>query len=223
MATASTTIAIWKPKGPTSHDIVDAVRRITGEQRVGHAGTLDPMAEGVLVIGIGREATKQLATIVGHEKEYIATIRLGATSTTDDAEGEMTENPNAKIQMPNREDIERVLPRFIGLISQQPPAYSALKIRGVPAHRRVRRGEEVTLAPREVTIRTIDVLAYAWPTLDLRVTCGPGVYIRALARDIGAALGCGGYLTALARTRVGTFMKESAQTLEQFKKIFGSM
>lgn len=209
-------LAIWKPKGPTSHDIVDAVRRITNERRVGHAGTLDPMAEGVLVVGIGREATKQLASIVAKEKEYIATIRLGATSDTDDAEGTVTES--VRQESVRQGDVERILPLFIGRIEQVPPAYSAVKVRGKPAHRRVRSGEDIHLAPRVVEVRSIDLLRYEWPALELRVVCGPGTYIRSLARDIGERLGVGGYLTALTRTRVGTFTKENALTLEQLRE-----
>ncbi|MDP3771408.1 MAG: tRNA pseudouridine(55) synthase TruB [bacterium] len=208
-------VAIWKSKGPTSHDVVDAVRRITGERRVGHAGTLDPMAEGVLVVGIGREATRQLASEVAKEKEYVASVCLGATSTTDDAEGVITETQNAERKMQN--DIEDALKRFIGHIQQVPPMYSAVKIKGTPAHRRMRRGEEVHLTPRVVDITLIDLLRYEWPQLELRVVCGPGTYIRALARDIGERLGVGGYLTALTRTRVGTHTEATALTLEEFR------
>ncbi|MDO8598580.1 MAG: tRNA pseudouridine(55) synthase TruB [bacterium] len=239
------TLAIWKPKGPTSHDIVDAVRRITGERRVGHAGTLDPMAEGILVIGIGREATRKLAEVVGQEKEYMAIVQFGATSTTDDAEGAITptlslRGANGDEAIPGsgvtafpsvaRDDIEKTLQQFIGHIEQVPPAYSAVKVRGKPAHRRARRGEVVTLQPRTVEIKAIELLEYTPPptpplqegerpgaTLKLRVVCGPGTYIRALARDIGAALGVGGYLTALTRMRVGTYTKDTALTIEQFR------
>lgn len=209
-------LAIWKLKGPTSHDIVDAVRRITGERCVGHAGTLDPMAEGILVIGIGRAATKQLANEVAKEKEYVATVRLGATSTTDDAEGEI-EIRDSRFQIRDS-DIERILPRFLGRIEQVPPTYSAVKVRGAPAHRRVRQGERVILAPRVVEVRSIEILRYEWPDLELRVICGPGTYIRALARDIGHALGTGGYLTALTRTRIGSYTKTHAVSLEQFRE-----
>ncbi|MDO8621738.1 MAG: tRNA pseudouridine(55) synthase TruB [bacterium] len=208
-------LAIWKPKGPTSHDVVDAVRRITGERRVGHAGTLDPMAEGVLVVGIGREATKQLSTEVAKEKEYVATIQLGATSTTDDAEGVVSEMQNAECRMQN--EVEDTLKRFTGHVEQVPPAYSAVKVRGMPAHRRMRKGEDVQLQARTVTINTIELLRYEWPTIELRVVCGPGTYIRALARDIGARLGVGGHLTALTRTRVGTHTEATALTLEEFR------
>lgn len=208
-------VTIWKPKGPTSHDVVDAVRRITEKRRVGHAGTLDPMAEGVLVIGVGRDATRQLKEIVGQEKEYVATVWLGATSTTDDAEGEITQTQNAERSV--RGEIENVLKQFVGAISQTPPTYSAVKIRGTPAHRRVRRGEDVQLEPRTIDIKAIELLGYEWPELELRIVCGPGTYIRALARDIGRALGTGGYLTRLTRTRVGAHTRETALTIEQFR------
>lgn len=208
--------AVYKPKGPTSHDIVDAVRRITGERRVGHAGTLDPMAEGVLVIGIGREATKRLTEAVAGEKEYVAVIRLGATSDTDDAEGVLTETPDVIPVL--RADLEHALPQFIGTIQQVPPRYSAVKIKGKPAHRRVRGGEDVQLSPRSVIIRTLTLACYAWPEVTLHVTCGPGTYIRSIARDLGAALGVGGLLTALQRTRVGTYTLAHAQTLAEFER-----
>jgi tRNA pseudouridine55 synthase len=206
-------VAILKPKGPTSHDIVDAIRRITGERRVGHAGTLDPLAEGVLVVAIGRDATKTLASIVAKEKEYLATIQLGATSSTDDTEGEIV--PLHGTKEISLDDIESALKNFIGTIAQIPPAYSAIKIKGTPAHRRVRRGEHVELPPRDVHIKNIELIHYAWPELELRIVCGPGTYIRSLARDIGAALKVGGYLAGLIRTRVGTYRHDTARTLEQ--------
>lgn len=210
-----TIVAIWKPKGPTSHDVVDAVRRITGERRVGHAGTLDPAAEGVLVIGIGREATRRLKEIVGQEKEYVACVRLGAVSSTDDAEGEITEMQNAKVK--TRNDIESMLAQFTGRIEQIPPTYSAVKIGGTPAYALARRGRAPVLKPRTVEIKTIDILHYEWPDLELRVVCGPGTYIRALARDIGRTLDVGGHLARLARTRVGAYTRNTALTLDQFR------
>ncbi|MDO8462991.1 MAG: tRNA pseudouridine(55) synthase TruB [bacterium] len=212
-------VSISKPKGPTSHDIVDAVRRITGERRVGHAGTLDPMAEGVLIIGIGRDATKQLGTIVHSDKEYIATAHLGATSDTDDAEGAVQHASDAaRGTVPSRNTIAHVLEQYTGTIHQVPPKYSAIKLRGKPAHRRMRGGEDVHLEPRAVEIKEIELLDYTWPLLRIRVVCGSGTYIRALARDIGATLGVGGYLAALTRTRVGTFTLDAALTLEQFDR-----
>ncbi|OHA09364.1 MAG: tRNA pseudouridine(55) synthase TruB [Candidatus Sungbacteria bacterium RIFCSPLOWO2_01_FULL_59_16] len=213
-------IALYKPKGPTSHDVVDAVRKATGERTVGHAGTLDPLARGILVVAIGRAATRQLKTIVGSEKEYIADIRLGASSTTDDAEGTTTMFPPSAI--PDRDAVVNALQKFVGTIEQTPPAYSAVKIRGAPAHRRMRRGETIELKSRAVTIQKIELLSYAWPDLRIRVTTGPGVYIRALARDIGAALGTAGYLADLERTRVGAYTSKMAVPLDRITAALSS-
>lgn len=208
-------IAVYKPKGPTSHDIIDEIRRITGERRVGHAGTLDPLARGILVIGIGREATKQLYVVVKKEKEYIAEIMFGAESSTDDAEGEKTQW-NVK-EPPSREIIEKALAKFIGKISQTPPVFSAVKIKGKAAYRRMRKGEKIELKPRAVEIKSIEMLQYKWPILKLRIVTGPGVYIRALARDLGQALDVGGYLSDLERIRVGEFKKEDVMDLKQLR------
>lgn len=207
-----TILAIWKPRGPTSHDIVDEVRKITGERRVGHAGTLDPLAEGVLVVGVGREATRKLAEIVAKEKEYVATARLGMTSTTDDEEG--IKERVAVARKPTRSNVGAVLKQFTGVIQQAPPVYSAVKVKGKAAYARARRGERLSLKPRTAEIKRIAVIAYRWPILKLRVVTGPGVYIRALARDIGAALGTGGYLASLTRTRVGRFSRSNSVTLD---------
>jgi len=204
--------AVWKPKGPTSHDIVNRVRRATGKRRVGHAGTLDPLAEGILVIAVGREATKTLGNIVGKDKEYLARIKLGEESSTDDEEGDkkIVEVKPRHIAM---EDIRGALRQFTGEIFQTPPVYSALKVGGVPAHRRVRRGEPVVLEPRKVLIKEIECVSYDWPYLEVRVVTGPGVYIRALARDVGRALGVGGYLAGLVRTRIGEFTKDKCLSI----------
>ncbi len=200
-------ITVYKPSGPTSHDIINQLRRLTGERRIGHAGTLDPLASGVLVVGIGRAATKQLSTVVAKEKEYEAVIRLGAISTTDDAEGDITEqaaNP------PTLKLVQDTLQQYIGIIEQVPPVYSAVKIKGQPAHRRARKGQQIQLKPRRVDIKSIALIQYQWPALTIRVVCGPGVYIRSLARDIGQACGTGGYVTALKRTRVGSYTLDEA-------------
>lgn len=211
--------AVWKPKGPTSHDMVDRVRRITGERRVGHAGTLDPLAEGILVIGVGKNATQRLHTVVAGEKEYSAEIRLGVSSTTDDEEGIKTEMPPGHI--PTREEVEESVKRFSGKISQVPPAYSALKMKGTPAYKLARQGNVPEMKPREVEIKEIEVVAYAWPNLSLRARTGPGVYIRSLARDIGHALGTGGYLSGLKRTRVGVFGEKDAVPIEELQIAYG--
>lgn len=203
--------AVNKPVGITSHDVVDIVRKATGVKRVGHGGTLDPLASGVLVIAVGRENTKRLDEFVKGEKEYIATIFLGANSTTDDEEGEK-QNVNVK-NIPDIEKISETSKLFIGNIMQTPPIYSSVKISGKPSHRRVRHGEEVKLEPRAVTIKNIEVLEYDYPILKLNVTTGPGVYIRSLARDLGKMLKTGGYLKGLIRTRVNTFTLSEAKEL----------
>jgi len=198
--------AVYKPKGPTSHDVIERLRKETGIKKIGHAGTLDPLASGVLVVGVGREATKQLATIVKKEKEYLAVIKLGETSTTDDEEGQKKESPISK--KPNYKEVERVVQKFEGKILQTPPAYSAVKIKGKEAYKLARRGQKPNLGPRPVEIKEIKILKYQWPYLKLKVITGPGVYIRSLARDIGRELETGAYLAELERTRVGDFRNE---------------
>ncbi len=192
----------------TSHDVVGLIRRATGERRVGHAGTLDPLARGVLVVGIGRAATRTLAEVVAHEKEYVAVVRLGMTSATDDEEGEKSTREVPRV--PTREDVERACKEFVGEIMQVPPIYSALKIGGKAAYTRARAGEELKMKARPILIKEIEVVSYAWPEVCVRVVTGPGAYIRALARDIGVVLGVGGYLAGLERTRVGQYRAEDA-------------
>ena len=209
-------IAIYKPKGPTSNDILKEIKKITGIKKVGHAGTLDPLARGVLVVGIGREATKKLGEEVKKEKEYLAEIKLGFESTTDDEEGEKKEFKVEK--EPSFKEVEKVVRGFHGVISQVPPIYSAIKVKGKEAYKLARKGEEVKLKPRKAEIKDIEVLDYKWPFLKLRVVTGPGVYIRSLARDIGKQLKCGAYLFDLERTRVGDYDKEKAIQLSEIKK-----
>lgn len=211
-------LAIYKSRGPTSHDIVDEIRNITGQRRVGHAGTLDPLARGVLVIGVGGWATRRLAGITTGDKEYLATIRLGAESTTDDREGEKTKH--ALVCRPLRAEVEAVTKNFIGNIMQLPPIFSAVKVSGRAAYKRVRAGEAVRLQPRPVVIHGVEILSYHWPYIKLRVLTAAGVYIRSLARDIGRKLGTGGYLYTLERTRVGMFTKDASMTLGQMRKFF---
>ncbi len=207
---------IYKPKGPTSHDMIDEVRKIVRVKKVGHAGTLDPLASGVLIIGIGRDATRQLGSLAKHEKEYIATICFGMTSTTDDAEGQKKLAPPPTI--PTEATIGSILPHFIGEIMQTPPIYSAIKIQGQAAYKLAREGIKPTLKPRKIFIRSIKLIEYNWPHCTIRVICGPGTYIRSLARDMGTALAMGGYLADLERTRIGKFTKDNALTLDAFKK-----
>jgi len=209
-------IAIYKPKGITSHDAIDQVRRATGEKKVGHAGTLDPLARGLLVIGIGKEFTKKLSEIVGKEKEYISTIKLGATSTTDDEEGDKEE---VLCKEPAENEIKSAIDRFVGEILQIPPAFSALKIKGERAYKIARKGYTPEMKPRKVSVKSIELLEYKWPHLKLRVVTGPGVYIRSLARDIGEVLKTGGYLSDLERVRIGEFTKEKSLSISEVEKV----
>lgn len=203
------TFPVYKPKGVTSNDIVDKVRRMTGKKRVGHGGTLDPFASGVLVIGVGRENTKKLQAILKNsEKVYRAKIRFGAKSSTDDPEGEIIEVPLPYI--PEIGNIRNVLKQFEGKIKQVPPSFSAINIKGKKAYQLARKGVSFVLKPRSVFIREIKLLSYQWPHLELEITCGSGVYIRSLARDIGDTLGVGGYVKELERTRVGEYILEHA-------------
>jgi tRNA pseudouridine55 synthase len=216
--TSSGIVVVDKPAGLTSHDVVARIRRLAGTRRVGHAGTLDPMATGVLVVGVER-ATRLLTYLVGAEKEYLGTIRLGVTTGTDDADGEVLARHDAG-------DLTDVaigagVAALTGQIDQVPSSVSAVKVDGRRAYARVRAGESVELAARRVTVAEFEVLARRNTAdagvpvvdLDVRVICSSGTYVRALARDLGARLGIGGSLTALRRTRVGPYGLAQARTL----------
>ncbi|WP_280421650.1 tRNA pseudouridine(55) synthase TruB [Nocardia carnea] len=211
-------LIVDKPTGPTSHDIVARTRKLLHTKKVGHAGTLDPMATGVLVLGVER-ATKLLGLLTLTTKAYTATIRLGCATTTDDAEGEVLST--AAAGHIGDAEIDREVAALTGDIQQVPATVSAIKVGGERAYARHRAGEEVKLAARPVTVSRFDVLdrrdiaESEVVDLDVAVECSSGTYIRALARDLGAALGVGGHLTALRRTRVGPFTLEHARTLEQ--------
>jgi len=211
--------AVYKPRGISSYDVIRRIKKITGISRVGHAGTLDPLARGVLVVGIGRDATRLLKNAVLKEKEYVAKIRLGVESSTDDGEGEKT---ILEIKhFPSRINIEGALLDFHGQIEQVPPAYSAVKISGRRAYKLARKGVTLELKPRKVVIYSIEALNYVWPNVGLRVVTGPGVYVRSIARDLGGKLGVGGYLYDLERVRVGEFTKDNAipfDKLEEYLK-----
>lgn len=206
-------ISIQKPQGPTSFDIVAGVRRLLPRKtKVGHAGTLDPFASGVLVICVGK-ATRLVEYVQRGAKHYRAEITLGKVSDTDDIAGNITDfAENPRIQ-PDESVIHAVLPQFVGNIMQVPPAHSAVHVDGQRAYNLARQGKEFEIAPREVSVYEIELVKYAWPVLMLDVHCGSGTYIRSLARDIGTALGVGGYCSALERTAVGAFDIESAEDL----------
>ncbi|MFF1635739.1 tRNA pseudouridine(55) synthase TruB [Leifsonia sp. NPDC058248] len=216
--TASGILLVDKPGGWTSHDIVARTRRLAGTRKVGHAGTLDPMATGLLILGLN-SSTRLLTYIVGTEKEYLATIRLGASTTTDDAEGDIVDRaPDAAIAAIADDAIAEGIESLTGEIEQIPSAVSAIKVDGKRAYARVRAGEEVVLDARSVTISEFELLgttrAEGAVDLDVRVVCSSGTYIRSLARDLGAGLGVGGHLTALRRTRVGPFSVQDARPIE---------
>jgi tRNA pseudouridine55 synthase len=209
-------VIVDKPAGWTSHDVVGKLRRLAGTRRVGHAGTLDPMATGVLIVGVDK-ATRLLGHLALTEKSYDAVIRLGQSTNTDDAEGEITATaPAAGV---TEEELRAAVAGLTGPIEQIPPQVSAIKVDGRRAYKRVRDGEEVALKARKVTVYDFALgdLRYAGDVLDVSatVTCSSGTYIRALARDLGAALGVGGHLCYLRRTRVGPYDLSQARTIEQ--------
>jgi tRNA pseudouridine55 synthase len=215
--TPSGLLLIDKPVGPTSMDVCRRVRRGLVDAgapkriKVGHGGTLDPMASGLVVVLVGK-ATKQCEQVMAGTKRYLAEIDLAHRSPTDDLEGEL--EPVPVDRPPTREQVEPACRSFVGATDQIPPIFSALKQRGMPVYRAARRGEAVQMQPRRVQIHSIDIIEYEYPRLVLDVSCGKGTYIRSLARDIGAALGTGGMLRALRRTAVGGFTLEQAVSFD---------
>ena len=216
-------VVVDKPTGLTSHDVVARVRRLAGTRRVGHAGTLDPMATGVLLVGVGR-ATRLLGHLALHDKDYLATMRLGVLTSTDDAQGEpLTHTPADQLVAA---DVVAAMKIFTGEIEQRPPAVSAIKIDGVRAYTRARSGEDVVLALRSVTVSRFEATDFRPDAelgvldVDVEVTCSSGTYIRAIARDLGTALRVGGHLAALRRTRIGAFDLSAARTLPELEAEF---
>lgn len=201
-----------KPRGPTSHDMVARVRRLTGVRRVGHAGTLDPLATGVLLICIGR-ATRVSEYLMAGRKVYRARARLGVTTDTYDAEGQVTAEVEVKA---SRAQVEAALAQFRGRIAQVPPMYSAIKRKGTPLYRLARQGVEVEREPRQVEIFRLELTEWSPPECTLEMTCSRGTYVRSLAHDLGQTLGCGAHLIGLARLASGDFRLEEAVTLEEF-------
>ena len=208
-------LVINKPQNWTSHDVVNKARRLLQEKKIGHTGTLDPLATGVLVLCVGK-ATKIVRYLEADDKEYIAELKLGATTDTLDSAGSILET--REYAPPTRDDIQHALERFRGTILQRPPAYSALKVSGVPSYRLARQGTILEHEERPVTISEITLLEYRDPLVRFSVTCSKGTYIRTLCADIGAFLGAGAHLTALVRTRSGRFRIEHALDLEQLAR-----
>ena len=210
-------LLIDKPKGMTSHDVVNIVRRQTGVRRVGHAGTLDPNATGLLIVGVGREETKQLGELTKNtNKTYEAEIFLGEERDTDDIEGKIT-SKNEQI-IPTNKEIQNVLKEFVGVQEQIPSSFSAVKLQGKKAYELARIGKEVKLEPRKINIYKIELIDFKYPTLKIICEVSSGTYIRSLARDIGKRLGSGAYLSNLRRTRTGKYDLKDAITLESLAK-----
>ena len=217
MTSESGLVVVDKPGSMTSHDVVSRVRRLAGTRKVGHAGTLDPMATGVLVLGLNR-ATRLLGHLTLTDKRYDATVRLGGTTTTDDADGDLvSSSPTDHL---SEDDVRSALSSLVGEIDQVPSSVSAVKVDGRRAYARVRAGEEVELSARRVTIHAIDVVSLDLPEVKVAVHCSSGTYVRAIARDLGAALGVGGHLTALRRTAVGPFTLADARTIDELTESF---
>lgn len=216
-------VVVDKPEGPTSHAIVGRARKAWGTRRVGHAGTLDPLATGVLVLGLG-SATRLLGHLSAQGKEYVATIALGVSTSSDDAQGEIQHAVGATLGVA---DVEAAMRPWRGLVRQRPSAVSAVRIDGRRAHERVRAGEDVEVPEREVTIEAFDLLdlrhgevaGVPATVIDVRVACSAGTYVRALARDVGEGLGVGGHVLALRRTRSGSFTLEDACSVEDLGEV----
>jgi tRNA pseudouridine55 synthase len=209
-------LLVDKHEGPTSHDVVDEARRILAERRVGHTGTLDPFASGLLVLCLG-PATRLAEFLSGLDKEYQATFLLGRRTATHDPEGEVVGESDSWRAL-HRADVESALSQLLGTIAQVPPSFSAKKLGGEPAHRRARRGEAVDLAAVPVTVHELELLEMALPEVRVRISCSSGTYVRALARDLGDALRVGAHVSRLRRTRVGRFHVRDALHLSALRE-----
>ncbi len=209
-------LLINKPSGLTSHDIVDRIRKITGVKKVGHAGTLDPFAKGLLIILIGRSFTKKQANFLEKDKEYLTVLHLGKETDTFDKTGEITKETLSSL--PQENQIKEALKQFKGEILQTPPQFSAKKINGQAAYKLVRQHKKVSLKSVKITIKKIDFLKYQPPYLTLRILCSKGTYIRGIARDLGRQLGCGAYVDQLTRTSSGHLTLQKAISLHKLNK-----
>lgn len=219
MTTQNGFLLIDKPAGMTSHDVVDVLRRLTGEKKIGHAGTLDPFATGLLIVAVGKKATTQLATYVGLDKTYEATFVLGATSTTDDPEGTITASSPSPYQGEGWGGVlSSAMQSFLGPSLQSPPPFSAIKVNGKRLYQLARAGKTVEVEPRPIRIDQFDLLSQDGNELKVRIRCSSGTYIRAIARDLGTKLGTGGYVKELRRTAIGPFQIDQAVTLDELQK-----
>lgn len=206
---------IDKPSGCTSRDVVNQIQRLVHPTKVGHAGTLDPLATGVLVVAVSA-ATRLIEYVQRMPKKYVATFLLGRISTTEDIEGEITHLANARI--PSQEELQETCEKFTGQIVQRPPNFSALKVRGKRAYSLAREKKKFELAPRQITVHKLELQRYEYPLLDLRIECGSGAYVRSLGRDIADSVGTGAVMSALTRTAVGNFRLEDSTTTERIRQ-----
>jgi len=210
-------IIINKPVDFTSHDVVAILRGITSIKKIGHAGTLDPFATGDLICAIGREATREIDKFVKLDKEYEATLKLGATTDTYDKEGQII-NKEQETRNKKQTDVQKILEKFIGKQEQIPPMFSAKKVGGQKLYKLARAGKVIKRKPCKIEIYDIKLIKYKWPNLGIKVNCSTGTYIRSLGHDIGQALGCGAYLEELKRTAVGEFKLKTAVDLKKLNK-----
>ncbi len=208
-------ILINKSSGPSSHDVINSLRRISGIKKIGHAGTLDPLATGVLLVAIGRESTKKIDQFVKLDKEYIADVFLGATTDTFDKQGRITSFDSKKEK--NKKEVEEVLYEFIGKQKQIPPMYSAKKVKGVTLYKLARKGVEIERKPADINIYDIELVDFSWPNLKIKISCSSGTYIRSLVYDIGNKLGCGAYLRGLQRTSIGKYNINQSVDLDKLR------
>ncbi|MBI5621635.1 tRNA pseudouridine(55) synthase TruB [Candidatus Falkowbacteria bacterium] len=212
-------LLINKPAGITSHDVILGLRKITGEKTIGHAGTLDPFATGLLIVAVGRESTSWLQKFLKLDKEYTATLRLGTATDTHDKTGKLLpaklSTPSSQLPALNKKQIKNVLKNFTGKQLQTPPMYSAKKVAGQKLYQLARQGQTVERVPQRITIYQIKLLSYHYPELKIRVACSSGTYLRTLAHDIGQQLGCGAYLEELQRTKIGKYKLRQAVTLDK--------
>ncbi|MFO0976717.1 MAG: tRNA pseudouridine(55) synthase TruB [Planctomycetaceae bacterium] len=206
---------LYKPEGLTSRDVVNRIYRHVKPAKCGHAGTLDPMATGVLLVCVG-PATRLISWLQDRPKTYVAQFILGQTSDTDDSTGIVTIDSNARPVTPD--DLQRALMTQVGQITQVPPAFSAVHVSGQRAYDLARQGVQVDLQPRQVTVHSIEILSYEWPILEIRIQCGSGTYIRSIARDIGTLLGCGALMSRLERTAIGEFTSADALPIDPMSK-----
>jgi tRNA pseudouridine55 synthase len=214
-------LLINKPADWTSHDVIAHLRKVTGIKTIGHAGTLDPFATGLLIVGVGREATKQLGILIKHDKVYEATFILGATSDTGDLTGKIIRSVGANgssPKLPTEKEIREILKLFIGEQLQIPPMFSAKKFGGKKLYELARQGQTVERQPSQITIFSIELLDYNWPELKIKIHCSSGTYIRVLAQDIGEKLGVGSYVSELKRTAIDRYLLTEAIDLNDLTK-----